>query len=274
MVGPKYLVIPAVLVALALVGALVPAAATTQELAATAPTNTQLLNITDYVVKNDMAIMFNGTTSVAITRGGVTLSASNVNNITVMAGDVIHVSTNISATLVPVTPNPTPMAAEQPVATLEITPSKQVVSVTLSGGTYRIVGTPVGDPYARYLIVTEDKAPPTAWWSSSNLGSSVLLNEVVFSDFSKTFTVDSGTHTVYIGISVAVGKWKVSIYSLSAPSDNSNNQPKTASPSTTTFAKTQNSSKGGKWVPYAIAGIVVVIIAIAVVTVASAHHRR
>ncbi len=276
------LVIPVLLLLAPLALAIVPQAAgvtasnhaNTKDLSATAPTSVNLYKNTTYVVKNDMAVLINGTVDMTVKYGSAVLTVKGVNNITLTAGDVINVSKDVLATLMPIESQPTPMGAS--IATFTLDKDNQVHSIELAGGSYYVVGRPEGDPYARYLIVTEDKEPPSKWWKTSV--SNALLNTVVYGSFKKYFTVDSGKHTVYVGISIGVGKWVVSIVDTGEPhsTDTDTLTPTTSDTGTSSTHTHALSAKivHSKWFVPAIAGAVVVIIIIAVLAAAATHTHH
>jgi len=280
------LIIPVLLLIAPLTLATIPHAASaganssTKDLSATAPTSVNLFKNTTYVVKNDMAVLINGTVDMTVKYGSAVLTVKGVSNITLTAGDVINVSKDVLATLLPIESQPTPMGA--PIASFTLQKGQQVHSVELTGGSYYVVGRPEGDPYARYLIITEDTAPPSAWWRTSV--SNALVNTVVYGSFRKYFTVSAGKHTVYVGISTFVGKWQVSIVDAGEPhSTDTNTGTDTLTPNTNDNGGNTVSNKllsaeikDNKWLVAAIAGGAVVIIIIVVLFAAAAHphHRK
>jgi len=288
------LIIPVLLLIAPLTLAIVPHAASagasnpnntstpvTKDLSATAPTSVKLLKNTTYVVKNDMAVLINGTVDMTVKYGSAILTVKGTSNITLTAGDVINVSKDVLATLLPIESQPTPMGA--PIASFTLQAGQQVHSVELAGGSYYVVGRPQGDSYARYLIITEDKAPPNKWWKTTV--SNTLLNTIVYGSFKKYFTVHSGKHTVYVGISTFVGKWVVSIIDTGEPHPtDTNTGTDTLTPNTNTNGNGGTTSHEplsakithNRWLVAAIAGGVVVIIIVGVLFAAAAHphHRK
>lgn len=108
--------------------------------------------------------------------------------------------------VIEVKPRPVPSGA----LTAYITPERNTVKFTLSGGTYQLVAEREGDTAPRVIKVTEDYPP-------NDPRAKVLLNDIIVilsAPYYKTIYVDEGTHDVYVHISCGSGRWKVIIYRL------------------------------------------------------------
>lgn len=269
-IKPRYaaIIIPMLLVLVSLVAAVPHAATATKDLSATAPTSVHLFKNTTYIVRNDMAVMINGTVDMTVKYGSAVMMIRGVNNITLTAGDVINVSKDVMATIIPVKHMPTPLGAT--VATFEITPQHQVASVKLGSGGWYVAGRPINDPYARFLIVTEGSPPPQHWWKTQ---VHALLNTIVYGEFQKYFEVPS-PGTVYVGISVGVGKWEVSIVNTGEPHHSSTGTGTDTLTPNTQAQTPMNAELHNKWLVPAVAGAAVIIIIIAVLLASAQHHHR
>jgi len=255
-------------------------------LSATAPTPTHLYSNKTYVAKTDLAIMFNRTESLTIMRGNVRMDVSNVRNITLTAGDVINVSKDTPAVLVPVH-TVTPMAASgRLIAKLVIT--KGVIAhFQAPAGTLVLVGRAEGDMYPRFILVSTQPFK-WGWWHFTNSGANAvagaLWSGIVVTMFKHTVVLNSAS-TVYLSISTFVGEWVVYVYSSSGGNDNGGNtltpnpqpNPNTPPPTSSNNGGTKLAAKlHHKWLIPAVigVGIIAVIVAVVLTMHPHYHHRR
>jgi len=187
-----------------------------------------LYNGTAYAAEKSLALEFEKPVNVTVVLAGERTTYRNVENITLSAGEVINVSRPVKAlvSVVPIVPEE--LAA--PIATYVLKPGHNRVAVTLpQPGCYRFVFKAQGDPFSRFLAIAK-KPFPDAWWKIIGFDSKygAIVDKVVGGQDEERVCVN--TKTIYVGISVGVGKWILYVYPASSGSSSQPSQPPAQNP--------------------------------------------